>query len=229
MKQLLYIDLFCGDGGAKRRVNKSPKTYLYKIMFMENQITIQKEKALQAYQQATLEQKALLENIFGKDMFRPKDIKERVKTLEDAMLVLGENHPLVIQYTEIYDNFLENGGDGVKDIVAYLKLRIISAALNEGWKPQYTKKECRWYPWFYLLTEEELMYKSDEWKTDNKLWLVGGAADYGANCGLAFASSNHAWSYSGSNCSARLAVKSEELAEYFGKQFIDIWADFLFA
>lgn len=189
---------------------------------MENQITIQKETLLQSYQQATVEQRALLEDIFGEDMFRPKDIKERVKTLEDAMLVLGENHPLAIQYTEIYDNFLKNGGDGVKDIVAYLKLRIISAALNEGWKPQYTSQEGRWYPWFDLLTEDELENKSDEWKTDNKCLLVRCSS----NCGLVYSFSS--WSGSNAYYSARLAVKSEELAEYFGKQFIDIWADYLF-
>lgn len=193
-------------------------------MFMGKKITV-----MQAYQQATLEQKALLENIFGKDMFHPKDIKERVKTLEDAMEVLGDSHPLVIQYKEIYDNFLYEGGDGVKDIVAYLKLRIISAALNEGWKPQYTKKEFRWYPWFHLWTEVELKYKSDEWKTDNKLWRFGGPSSNGSYCGLAYSSSGNAWTASTAYSSARLAVKSEDLAEYFGKQFIDIWADFLFS
>ena len=186
---------------------------------MENEITIQKENVLRAYQQATLEQKALLENIFGKDMFQVKDIRERVKTFEDAMLVLGENHPLVIQYKEIYDNFLENGADGVKDIVAYLKLRIISAALNEVWKPLFTEYEERWYPWFNLWTKEELKDKSDEWKADNKLWLFGGSV---------FAFTYAVWSPDDAQTSARLAVKSEELAEYFGKQFIDIWADFLF-
>ena len=93
-----------------------------------------------------------------------------------------------------------------KDITAYLKLRIICAALNDGWKPQFTEDECRWYPLFTLWNEEELKYKSEEWKVGKKLWLLGGS----------------------SNASARLAVKSKELAEYFGKQFIDIWADYLF-
>lgn len=195
---------------------------------MENEITIQKEKALQAYQQATMEQRALLENIFGKDMFQPKDIKERVKTLEDAIAVLGESHPIVIQYKEIYDNFLHEGGYVVKDIVAYLKLRIISSALNEGWEPQYTEKEYRWCPWFYLLTEEELKDNASKWKTNNKLWMFGGRSDYGSWCGLAASGSGHAWAPSGAYSSARLAVKSKELAEYFGEQFIDIWADFLF-
>lgn len=192
---------------------------------MENEITIQKENILQAYQQATLEQKALLENIFGKDMFQPKDIRERVKTFEEACEELGEEHPLVKEYWGVVNVNL----DITQDLIAYLKLRIISAALNEGWNPKFTKEEARWYPWFHLWTEEELKDKSDKWKTDNGMWLFGGPSYNASECGLASALSTSAWTRSGAPCSARLAVKSEELAEYFGKQFIDIWADFLFS
>ena len=46
---------------------------------MEEKISIQKENVLNAYKQASEDQKALLENMFGKDVFNPKDIIERVK------------------------------------------------------------------------------------------------------------------------------------------------------
>ena len=36
---------------------------------MNNQVTINKDNILNAYQQATEEQKKLLENMFGKDIF----------------------------------------------------------------------------------------------------------------------------------------------------------------
>ena len=36
-----------------------------------------------------------------------------------------------------------------------------------------------------------------------KLWLFGGNSNNGANCGLAYANSNNAWSNSNSNISAR--------------------------
>ncbi len=156
-----------------------------------------------------------------------RPVMERIKSFEDAMAVLEESHPLVIQYKEIYDNFLENGGDGVKDIVAYLKLRIIASALNEGWEPQFTEDEYRFYPWFTLCTEEELKEKSNEWKAGNALWLFGGRSASASACGLAAAYSNYAFSNSNAYISARLAVKSEGLADYFGKQFIEIWADYV--
>lgn len=153
----------------------------------------------------------------------PKDnrpVTDRVKTFEDAVRELGDEHPFVKEW---------HLGDGLSaDLEAYLKLRIIAAALNEGWKPQFTEDEYRYYPWFYLLTEEEISEKSEEWKKEHSLWLFGGASISGAACGLAYAYSSDAWSNSSAHVSARLAVKSEELAVYFGKQFIDIWAGYVF-
>lgn len=147
-----------------------------------------------------------------------RPVIERIKTFQDALDALGENHPLVKEWNEI---------EGVltKDLTAYLKLRIIAAALNEGWVPAFDGKEKLYYPWFYLYTKEE--YDKMDEDDKKKLWLFGGSSDYGSCCGLAVASSSSAWSRAYSSRSARLAVKSEELALYFGKQFIDIWADYV--
>ena len=194
---------------------------------MENKVTIDKKNILQAYNKATVEQRALLEDIFCKDMFQPKDIRERIKTFEDACNELGENNELVQAYRTAEFNISGNLED-ILDVIAYLKLRIISAALNEGWEPLLTEEHTRWYPWFRVWTEKELEDKSKERKADNNLWLFGDSSDYGSYCGLAYLTSHRAWAYSHATYSARLAVKSEELAEYFGKQFIDIWADYLF-
>ena len=151
---------------------------------------------------------------------KPQDVTERIKTFDDAVRELGENHPLVKEWAVLGQNLSP-------DLEAYLRLRIITAALNEGWEPQFTEDECRWYPWFTLWTEEELKDKTEEWKKEHSLWLFGGYSDYGSYCGLAFSSSSLAWSGSDANVSARLAVKSKELAVYFGKQFIEIWADYV--
>ena len=72
---------------------------------MDNQINIQKENVLNAYKNGNQDQKAFLEELFGKDMFQPKDIKERVKTFEDAVAILGDEHPLVAQFRVIENSF----------------------------------------------------------------------------------------------------------------------------
>ena len=164
-----------------------------------------------------------MHKVFGEETFKPKDIMERVKTFEDACRELGEDHPFVRSYNGYANNIHENNKNDT-DILAYLKLRIICAALNEGWEPQFTEDEWRYYPWFTLWTEDELSEKSDEWKTDRHLISTGEyQTDY---AGLVDADSGDAPSYTVASVGSRLCLKSDTLAVYCGKQFINIWADF---
>ena len=150
-----------------------------------------------------------------------RPVTERIKTFEDACNELGEENVLVQAYRTAEFNTSGNQND-VSDVVAYLKLRVIAEALNDGWEPQFTTDEYRYYPWFYLYEQEEIDRMDDEKK---EIWLRGSHYGYGSNCGIAY--SHCAWSHAQSVLSARLAVKSDEMAVYFGKQFIDIWADYL--
>ena len=155
------------------------------------------------------------------DEVNNRPVTERIKTFEDARDELGDEHPLVKEYLSVINIDL----DIKQDLISYLKLRIICAALNEGWQPQFTTDEYRHYPWFYIYTQEEIDNMDEEKK--KSLWLFGSASHNGAACGLAYAHSNNAWTVSYASLSARLAVKSEALAKYFGQQFIDIWSDYV--
>lgn len=191
---------------------------------MEEKISIQKEKVLTTYKQATKDQKALLENMFGKDMFKPQNIMERVNTFEDACEVLGEEH----SYVQEYRGVANNNFDFTQDFIAYLKLRIIAAALNEGWKPTFSDGECRYYPWFYVYNKNE--YEKLNKDEKKKCRVVGRSHDNayalgGVVCSSAHFSPSYSYSYHGS----RIVFKTSELAEYCEKQFIDIWEDYLFA
>ncbi len=148
-----------------------------------------------------------------------RPITERVKIFEDACRELGENHKLVYAYLCYAD--MESVDI---DLLAYLKLRVITTALNEGWEPEFTEDEERWYPWFMLWTEEELSEKSDAWKADRHLISTG---DYSGDwAGFASAHSHTAPSDTLTHFGSRLCFKSEALATYCGKQFISLWADF---
>lgn len=180
------------------------------------------EKAKAAYRQAqkNADNKTcyLLEGIFGADTLRPKDVKDRIKTFEGAVDELGESHQLVIAY-----NAIVRLNECSCDIRAYLQLRIIVAALNEGWQPQFTKDEFRYYPWFALYTHEEIcnMAKSDK----KELFLLCSTSHGGAYCGLDCVTSRY--DFSRSHFAARLALKNRELAIYCGKQFINICKSFV--
>lgn len=82
-----------------------------------------------------------------------KDVTERIKTFEDAYNELGSNHPLCKAWDSIYQGNENDDCEDIKDVIAYHKLRIIAAALNEGWKPKYTIEECRYYPYYHFYTK----------------------------------------------------------------------------
>lgn len=193
---------------------------------MTDNIEIKKQNIINAYRNGNDEQKAFLVNLFGNDIAeeaKPKNIMERVRTFEDACRTLGEEHPMVLAYqnTKIHitDYF------GTDDVIAYIKLRIICAALNEGWEPKFTTDEYRWFPWFELFTQQELDDMSEEQRSRVVARSFDNANAYG---GVAYANASSGASSAHTFSGSRLAFKSTELAEYCGKQFIDIWADFVF-
>ena len=157
----------------------------------------------------------------------PKDnrpITERVNTFEDAVKELGESHPLIAAYNG-YKSAIDPVVAEDADVVAYLKLRIIAAALNEGWKPQFTYDEYRYYPWFVLYTEEEYN-ELDEEEKSRVVYRSNHSAN--SNGGVAYSLAHHDSSYANTHIGSRLAFKNSDLARYAGKQFLDIWADYVF-
>lgn len=184
-------------------------------------IEIKKSNVLASYEEARKANAAaymkFLENLFGKELFKPKDVRDRIKTFEDAMMALGEEHPLVREW--------HLGENLSPDLEAYLQLRVIVAALNEGWEPQFTEDEERYYPWHWLYTRKEIdNMEASELKERNMVSTEKYQTDY---AGFAFADSYYAPSDSNTDIGSRLCLKSDALAEYCGKQFTDIWADFL--
>lgn len=180
-----------------------------------NKIEIKKEDVLDAYKNASDEQKELLEHLFGRKVFKPVDVRERIKTFADAAKAVGIEDPE--EWEEQYSN-LE------PDILAYFKLRIITKALNEGWEPKFIPKEYRWTPCFLLYTKKEIEKMNAEtrahvvYRSNNSVFSFGGVSYANAN-----SDSSVTYTYIGS----RLAFKSKKLAEYAGKQFLDIYADFV--
>lgn len=127
-------------------------------------------------------------------IFVDNNVMDRVKTFLDACKELGEDHPLIIEYRTILRIRLS------PDIIAYFRLRIIVAALNEGWKPTFKNEEIRYYPWFKLIS---------------------------TNNGLVFCNAYNDSSFSYATIGARLAFKNKELAQYAGTQFINEYKEFL--
>ena len=144
---------------------------------------------------------------------KPQNVMERIKTFEDAVAELSNRAMSGDKDAgKLLDEWkIITSSAGSKDLLAYLKLRTITYALNEGWKPKFEENERRYYPWFKL-------------KTSRVVGRGGHIAD--AGCGLVCAFSDVASSGSYTNFGSRLAFKSKELAEYAGKQFVEIYEEY---
>lgn len=169
-----------------------------------------KQKAVAAYKNASNDCKVMLKSLFGEDLFKQTDNIECIRTFSDAARAVG--------IVDVED-WEENYANLEPDILAYFKLRIICKALNEGWVPTFKADETRYYPWFWLYTQDEInnMKCAEKQKRNLQLCKIG---DY---AGFAFAYSYNVPSCTGAYVGSRLCLKSDELAEYCGKQFIEDW------
>ena len=152
-----------------------------------------------------------------------KPVTERIKTFDDAVEELSQR---ASDGDDRANQLLEDWNECTTDspdLIAFIQLRIIAAALNEGWEPQFTKGERRWFPWFSLYTKEEI----DKMNDGSRVAL---RSSYDANTygGVAYVSAVFDSSYTLTVYGSRLAFKTEAIAVYAGKQFIEIWADFVF-
>ena len=155
----------------------------------------------------------------GVETLKPKTVMDRVKTFEDACRELGKDHPFALAYQNTNLRDPEFADDNI-EVLAYLKLRIITAALNEGWTPKFIKGEKRYSPCFFLYTDKEIRNMSKEEKSR----VVYQSCDYASGgVSLAFTNCDTTTVRFGS----RLAFKTSELAEYAGKQFGKLYANYL--
>ena len=150
-----------------------------------------------------------------------RPVTERIKTLADAMEALAQGNPLVEEYIAVRDQLRTDAGE----LIAYLKLRIIVAALNEGWEPKFAEDEYRYFPWFYFYTKEEYDKLDDEEK--GRCVLRSGSSANSYN-GFVYCGADYDASFSNISVGSRLAFRTRELAAYAGRQFTEEWADFMF-
>ena len=153
-----------------------------------------------------------------------RPVTERIKTFDDACNALGDEHPLVTQYRLTAAAY--KGDPMTEDFIAYIKLRIIVAALNEGWEPKFTEDEYRYFPWFYFYTKEE--YDKLDDKEEKGRCVLRSGFNTGSSGGFVACVANFDASFSYTSHGSRLAFRTRELAAYAGRQFIEEWADFMF-
>ena len=190
---------------------------------------VEVEAALKAAK--SQEVKDVLAALFCKPENKPNlDDYKSIKTYEDACVALGckpMNFDTLVMVELSADPNV--GSIPIKmpgHIKALIKLETISRALwGKNWepKPDADGSKVFWWPWFYLYTQAEIDRMSDE----KKGALLGGNAIYGAYAGFGYLYTIHRSSSANTILGFRLCQETEEKAEYFGRQFKELWAEYL--
>ncbi len=192
-------------------------------------ITINKEKVAEVYQNASAETKEALKALFGNEIeFKRKptlDDYTTIKTYEDACEALGMVPILNQSDYELTD---DNGYVVyfLPHIIALMKLETISRALwGKDWMPEPDADGSKlfYYPVFALYTQQEIE-DMDEDERESLLFASANNSTTAGFCCLYIASSS---SYEGAGISFRLYQEDYEKAKYFGKQFLELWAEYL--
>lgn len=137
-----------------------------------------------------------------------------IRSYEDACVALGES----LDVEKLVAAGVPN------HIIAQMKLEHICKALWGGenkCQPTADGSKVWWYPVMALWTPGEISNMSD----DERGALLSAAAACGASAGFGYllAYNRSSWTYAPG--AFRLCLDTEEKAEYFGKQFVELWAE----
>lgn len=174
----------------------------------------------------TEEMKNVLKALFCKDEECKPNLDDytSIKTYEDACEALGEEplpyepNPIMTLYGIDYEV--------PPHIIALMKLETISRALwGKDWMPEPDASGSKlfYYPVFALYTKSEI----DNMDEDERGGLLSASAHGGATAGFGFLYTNFRSSFAAAYSGFRLCQETREKALYFGKQFLELWAEYL--
>lgn len=103
------------------------------------------------------QEKSTFTNIVFKEI--PKDITEKIKTVEDACKELGESDTEVITLRQ-----LESIKGLSQRVVDNQRLIVVIKALNEGWYPDWSKNDYKYSPVFYM-RDSQVFHCVFDWST----------------------------------------------------------------
>lgn len=123
--------------------------------------------------------------------------KEKPKDIKERIKTFSD----VLNYHGIHEDDFEEGNEELEaDEIAYRQVKLIVKALNEGWLPDWTNSgQSKYFPWFNM----------------------GSSSGSGFSCNV-----YDDW-YTYSHVGSRLCFKTRELAEYAGKQFKEIYKQYM--
>jgi hypothetical protein len=146
---------------------------------------IDKQEAKKLYPEVPPWFQRELEGAFGTECFKKKNFDD-IKTFEDACAELDIN-PQAVYFK-----------DRTPDEIAYIKLKVVAQAINQGWVPDWNNtNQNKWWPWFNL------------------------------SSGFGFSYSGYGYGRASTSVGSRLCFESKEKSDYAAKQFLGLYKEFL--
>lgn len=181
---------------------------------MNKVIEVTENDVKAAFQAAkTDEMKEVLAALFCKREAPTLDNYKTIKSYEDACEALGV--PTIKPDMNL-----------PKHVVALMKLETVSKALwgkNFDPMPDPKGEKCFWYPYFALYTQDEIEGLNEAQRGA----LLSANANIGTYAGFGSLYTNYRSSNAYAYIGFRLCQETEEKAQYFGTQFIELWAEYL--
>lgn len=97
---------------------------------------------------------------------KPKDIMERIHSVEDAIKCLGSTDEQVIILLKLQQVFSDDSHP-----VNHQKAIVLTKAFNEGWVPDWNDdNQYKYFPWFYMGGSSGFRYSGcDAWISDSNV------------------------------------------------------------
>lgn len=112
------------------------------------QLTVAKQSALNAYADAGKKGQTLLENLFGKKVFKG-NVRDRIHNFDDVLSEVGIS---AIDFINLTKNL-------PKRFVAESQMEMITRAYNEGVEPDWNdSSQTKYYPWFWMNSARGFSY-----------------------------------------------------------------------
>lgn len=179
-------------------------------------INIDIKKARKVYSALSAEERAAVEKVLPRSILASADIRDRVQTFQDACEVIGLGHEFVRAYAAT--RFALRDLTDKCDVLAFLRLRIITCALNEGWDSRLDMDYLPFGPHYVGMDADDYENLSNE----EKERCVGFAPDIDSMQPYAMVKATRL-------CYGNpLALRSPELAVYAGMQFAKEYYALLF-
>ena len=176
-------------------------------------ITIQKSSLVAAYRSGNKEQKQMLEQLYGKEVFATN--WRDITSYEKACEVLGIQKQ---EFKEIGDR-----PQYMRMANAMQQLLVICEAINGngGW---YNSDGYGYFPVFVLYTKKEMQgYGEAECKRKGIRQLLAACyASVAENAGVRCADTNYRGATTTADCGFPLCLNSQEKAAFVGEQFFEL-------